>query len=212
LTDTGERTLAAADLFAVTVALPGRPNRAAVAAALAGVAPVPLRDVDWGWRALGDGQVRVVMAHRDQVDAALRDGARRVTGDGVVLRAARTPFSPWWLLSAIPLLTGIGAWGLAARTGPPAQGADARQAIAAFRRLAASELLALLDAGLPRDATLHHAERLADGALLLEVDSVDPEATRAALGRDPMLATFRIVGQDAVPDHGVRLRLRSDRL
>ena len=206
--------LAPEDRFAVTVRADVPVTRAGVATALAGVSPVPLSGVDWGWRAERDGQVRVVMAHRDRVDAILKAlGLRSATveGDGIIIRPARVPLSPWWLLAAIPLVTGMGAWGLTIAIGQGARPDDGR-AVLAFRRVAVSEILALLDAGLPAGATVHRAERQADGAMLLEIDTGDPDAVRAALARDRVLATFRTTGQEMVADRGIRMRVRSDRL
>jgi hypothetical protein len=211
--------LPAEEVFAVTVTVAGAMTRRTVAAALAGRTPVALRRVDWGWRDLGDGRARVAMAHRDRVDAAARsarmDGRGRaavaVTGADIVLRAAPVPVSPWWMLAAIPLVTGVGAWALAAEGAGVRVQAEADVA-AVFRRASMSEILALLDAGLPPRATVHRVERQADGAMVLEIDVIDPALLRAALARDPSLATFRTTGQDVVADRGIRMRLRSDRL
>lgn len=209
-------SLAAEDRFAVTVRVDAPVTRAGVATALAGVSPVPLSGVDWGWRAEGDGQVRVVMAHRDRVDAILRALGLRsaaVVGDGIIVRPARVPLSPWWLLAAIPLVTGMGAWGLTMAIQHGARPvSDDKRAVLAFRRVAVSEILALLDAGLPAGATVHRAERQGDGAMLLEIDTADPETVRAALAGDRVLATFRTTAQEAVADRGIRVHLRSDRL
>ena len=217
--------LAPADVFGLTLA--AGPARRAVAAALAGRSPLAPGRACWAHVGSGDGHVRVAMAHRATVRAAVRlvraQGrvVATVTGDGVLLwRRAEVAVSPWWLLAAIPAVTGIGAWGLTvagtaelARVRPAAlaraRTAATQDAVAAvFARTTVSGLLARIEAVLPAGATLHALAGTPDGAIELTIDASDPGPVRTALGRDPLLAGLRTVGQAAVADRGIRMRLR----
>ncbi|WP_245824570.1 hypothetical protein [Sphingomonas azotifigens] len=89
---------------------------------------------------------------------------------------------------------------LHARTAPllAAQHArsDARRILsAALARPGPAQLLDQLAAALPADSSVTRAERLADGALEIEVTTSDPDALRAALRRSPPLAGLRDVRQ-----------------
>ncbi|MHA6720814.1 hypothetical protein ACX40Y_15370 [Sphingomonas sp. RS6] len=58
-----------------------------------------------------------------------------------------------------------------------------------------AETLDRIAAVLPADASLLRAERLADGALELDIASADPDALRTALHRAPWLARLHDIGQ-----------------
>lgn len=217
--DAEPAALAAADVFLLTIDPVDPPTRAAVAAALAGRTPLRLARACWGFAVQPDGRVRVAIAHRDRVLALAAD---RVTGAGVLLweRPARRPVSPWWLLAAIPLLTGLGAWGLTlagearlARARPAAVAqartrAEADAVRAVIARVPVSTVLARIEARLPADATLHAIGVDGTGTIALLIDSPDPATLPPAFAPDPELAGLRTVEQQAVADRGMRTRMR----
>jgi len=130
-------------------------------------------------------------------------------------------------LLLIPALAGLGASWLAARdtatSATLAQRAapliaEARRADAARPRAAAllreptvSEIVERLARALPADARLHALAREPDGALVAEIDVIDPDALRPALSADALLATLDEVAQQSVADRGIRVTLRAGR-
>ena len=217
--DTQVAVLAADDVFVLTIDPVDPPTRAAVAAALAGQTPLRLAQACWGYAVQPDGRLRVAIAHRDRVRAL---GADRVSGAGILLweRPVRAWPSPWWLVATIPLLTGLGAWGLAAageariaRARPTVAEqararADADAVRAVIGRVPVSTLLTRIEARLPAGATLHAIGTDDGGTTELAIDAADPAPLRPAFARDPVLAGLRIVGQQPVADRGIRTRMR----
>lgn len=135
------------------------------------------------------------------------------------------------LLLSIPLSTAIGAHLLAEanerRSEALAQEAAsrlaaARQAVKIERarpevgrllgRRTISELIERLARALPPAAHVHALSRGEDGALVAEIEIVDPDLLRPALASDPLLDSLRPIGQRGVPDGGIRVMLRSERM
>ncbi|OAN57257.1 hypothetical protein A7X12_08575 [Sphingomonas sp. TDK1] len=115
------------------------------------------------------------------------------------------------LIAAGPMATMLGAMALASKVEAEARAAHARLAprvaaerawgaardvlSAALHRAGPAQLLDQLAAVLPADASVARAERLANGALEIEIATSDPDALRAALRRSPALAGLRDVRQ-----------------
>lgn len=144
------------------------------------------------------------------------------------LRRQRSPVAAEWralaLFSGISLLAAllaiaIAAWVLArqAEASAGATGAvaataqsQARDADRLARIFAADGVeasLATLGAHLPQDARLVSVERKADGALLIVLETGDPDLLRNALASEPWFERFVERGQSVTPDGGMRVTL-----
>lgn len=132
------------------------------------------------------------------------------------------------LLAATPLLTALGAEGLAiakeagnraaARDGRPRLAAHGRaiDLAAARARIAplltrptASGMAERLAAILPPDAHVHALAVDDRGELAAEIDCADPDMLRAALAADPLGQRLRMIGQAPGAANGVRVLLGS---
>lgn len=136
---------------------------------------------------------------------------RRTTAPSIPRPSWRSAALLALLIAAGPLITWLAATLLASRNEgaaaqlaarvAPVQAAqatrdDARRLLAVtLARPGPAQLLDQLAAVLPPDAHLARAERLANGALEIEVATSDPDALRAALRRSPALAGLRDVRQ-----------------
>lgn len=135
------------------------------------------------------------------------------------------------LLLSIPLSTAIGARLLAEANerqseiiarAAASRVAAAREAAAIERarpeaarllgRRTVSELVERFARALPPDARIHALSREESGAIVAEIEIMDPDLLRPALASDPLLKSLRAIGQRGVPDGGIRVSMRSERL
>lgn len=164
---------------------------------------------------------------RDSLTDRLSRGAVRVARKRPTLSArdARVAAALAGAVALGPLLTIVGANLLRAdveaenrvlearlrvRLAPQTAHADAATVLRdAVRRPAMSVTLEQLARALPDDARLVSAARDAQGRLLFEVSTTDPDALRGALRGQPGFAAMRETGQRRTADARVVVTLRS---
>lgn len=96
------------------------------------------------------------------------------------------------------------------RLAPQAAHADAAMILrGAMRQPTITAMLEQLARALPEDARLVSAARDAQGRLLFELSTTDPDALRGALREQPVLAGMRETGQRRTGDARVIVTLRS---
>ncbi|PTQ09870.1 hypothetical protein CLG96_11930 [Sphingomonas oleivorans] len=148
---------------------------------------------------------------------------------GALLNAGtRHVLWPSALLATIPIATFLGAHMLAAANdaarleverraavkiaavAAAREGARARAMLAPLMaRPTVAETIERLAQALPADARINALSRDGKGAIGAEIDCADPDALRLALQGDPLLGTFRMIGQTDADD-GVRVTLKAD--
>lgn len=135
----------------------------------------------------------------DRVAVRLRGGDWRV-GAAIAGLLALVPLA----VIAIATLLAIGTEDrTAARTRTEAVAlariAEAQRLRTVLRRPTVGATLEALARALPAEARLRRVARNADGALVVEVATADPDRLRAALRREPLTAGLRDVGQQGGP-------------
>lgn len=106
-----------------------------------------------------------------------------ITGAAIIERGAR---------AEAERLTAQAAPRLKAETSARAARAVLREAV---RQPGAAILLNHVAAAIPADARVARMRKAADGAMEIEITAPDPDLLRAALRRNPALASFRETGQ-----------------
>ena len=199
------------------------------AGTIADVAPISPDQL--GWTLAGS---HVAMARRTTIDAAAADPSRpwvmarrgnqifvlargRSGASALARRTVSALLIAMLLILTIPVTTSIGArWltaeerrRIAALGATPATDAEDTDRIRALLdRPSLSGIVAETSARLAGGSTVHAISRDRAGRIVIEIDSADPEAARAAIPPGLRLAA---AGQSAVTDRGMRSRFESRR-